>query len=93
MATDSGILACKNPMERGAWQAMVCGITELDITERLDITHTRKNTYMYIQNNSFSRSKDYYWIFLSTVEAIFQQPDILKFFEIISTLMDATIKI
>ena len=48
MATDSSILACKNPMERGAWQAMVCGITELDITERLDITHTYTQEHIYV---------------------------------------------
>ena len=47
MATDSNTLACKNPMERGAWQAMVCGITELDITERVDMhTHIRARTHI-----------------------------------------------
>ena len=27
----------KNPMDRGAWQATVCGVTELDMTEVLTI--------------------------------------------------------
>ena len=34
MATDSGILAWKNHMDRGAWRATVRGVTkELDTTE------------------------------------------------------------
>ena len=33
MATQSRILAWKNPMERGAWQATVRGVAELDMTE------------------------------------------------------------
>jgi len=28
MATHSSILACKNPMDRGAWQAVVHGVSE-----------------------------------------------------------------
>ena len=30
----------KNPMDRGAWQATVHGITELDMTEATEHTHT-----------------------------------------------------
>ena len=33
LATHSRILAWKNPMERGAWQATVHGVAELDMTE------------------------------------------------------------
>ena len=50
MATYSSILACKNPMERGAQQDMVCGITELDITEQLDMhahIHTKPHICAY----------------------------------------------
>ena len=33
MATHSSILAWRTPMDRGAWQAMVHRVTELDTTE------------------------------------------------------------
>ena len=32
MATHSSILAWRIPMDRGAWQATVLGVTELDMT-------------------------------------------------------------
>ena len=35
MATHSSMLAWKNPMNGGAWQATVHGVTESDMTERL----------------------------------------------------------
>ena len=37
MATPSGILAWKNRMNKGAWQATVHGIAESDITEQLSV--------------------------------------------------------
>ena len=33
MATHSSILAWRIPMDRGAWRAIVHGVTELDTTE------------------------------------------------------------
>ena len=35
MATHSNILAWRIPMDRGAWQAAVHGVTELDMTKLL----------------------------------------------------------
>ena len=35
MATHSGILAWRIPMDKGACQATVHGVTESDVTERL----------------------------------------------------------
>ena len=39
MATHSSILAWRMPMDRGAWQAAVHGLTKLDTTERLSTAH------------------------------------------------------
>ena len=35
MATHSSIFALENPMDRGAWQATVHGVTESNMTELL----------------------------------------------------------
>ena len=41
MATHSSILAWRIPMDRGAWQTTVHGVTESDMTEQLhSLTHT-----------------------------------------------------
>ena len=42
MATHSSILVWKNPMDRGAWQAIVHGIAELDMTEHLSVVLNEK---------------------------------------------------
>ena len=33
MATHSSMLACRIPMDRGAWQVTLHGVAELDMTE------------------------------------------------------------
>ena len=40
MATYSSILAWRIPMNRGTWQAIVHGVAESDMTERLTFSHT-----------------------------------------------------
>ena len=42
MATHSSVLAWRNPMDRGAWQAMVHRVTELDdqVTKHAKVTVT-----------------------------------------------------
>ena len=42
MATHSSILARKIPMDRGAWQATVCGVAELDMPEQLSTAQDNK---------------------------------------------------
>ena len=44
MATHSSILVWRIPMDQGAWQATVHGITESDMTDRLS-THTQGNKW------------------------------------------------
>ena len=39
MAPPSSILAWRIPMDRGAWQATVHGVTKSDTTEQLSIAH------------------------------------------------------
>ena len=46
MATHSGILAWRIPMDRGGWQASVHkGCKESDMTEQLTHTHTHTHTH------------------------------------------------
>ena len=39
MATHSSVLAGENPMDRGAWWAMVHGVSESDMTEATEHEH------------------------------------------------------
>ena len=51
MATHSSILAWRIPMDRGAWQATVHGVTESDMTERLSLyymTHILKVQWLVV---------------------------------------------
>ena len=41
MATHSSILAWRIPMDRGAWQTTVHGVTESDATEPLSTEHSK----------------------------------------------------
>ena len=43
MATHSSILAWRIPMDRGAWWAIVLGVTELDITWWLNNSNMKLN--------------------------------------------------
>ena len=52
IATHSSILALENPMDRGAWQAIVYGVTESDMNESLSL-------YIYIYINLYSLCKFY----------------------------------
>ena len=45
MATHSSILARRIPMDRGAWQAIVLGVTKGDMAEQL---RTPQNGYQQI---------------------------------------------
>ena len=44
MTTHSNILAWRVPIDRGAWQATVPGVTESDTTERLSTTHHQNHS-------------------------------------------------
>ena len=41
MATHSGILAWRIPMDRGGWQATVQGVAESDTTKQLSTLHNK----------------------------------------------------
>ena len=44
MTTHSNILVWRVPIDRGAWQATVPGVTESDTTERLSTTHHQNHS-------------------------------------------------
>ena len=51
LATHSSMLAClENPMDRGAWQTVVHGVTKLDTTEVTEHSHAPSKTQCHIDN-------------------------------------------
>ena len=50
MATHFSILACRIPLDRGAWQAAIHGVTESYMSERLS-TAQRVYIFHYIVRN------------------------------------------
>ena len=46
-ATHSSILAWRIPMDRGAWQATVHGVTESDMTEQLSTAQSFKSFIIF----------------------------------------------
>ena len=52
MATLSSILAWKNPMDRGAWQAIIHGVAKSQTECTYIHTHTEINIRMLIRINS-----------------------------------------
>ena len=57
MATQSNILAWKIPMDRGAWQATVHGVTELDMTERLSTEQLKSERQKIVVAKGWGREK------------------------------------
>ena len=48
MTTQSGILAWRIPMNRGAWQAMVHGVTKSETQLSNQAQHTTQHMYVYL---------------------------------------------
>ena len=57
MATQSNILAWKIPMDRGAWQATVHGVTESDMTERLSTEQLKSERQKIVVAKGWGREK------------------------------------
>ena len=64
MTTHPDILAWGNPINRGAWRAIVHGIAKSAMTEPLTHTHTHVHTpddemFLFIFNNAFCLKVDF----------------------------------
>ena len=62
MATHSGILAWRIPLDRGAWRAAVHGVTESDMTEQLSTaTRWRSKAKISFHSRLQFRSQNFFF--------------------------------
>ena len=61
MATPSSILGLENSMDRRAWQAIVYGVAELDITDHAythSLLHSKRNEPFGVSEGGCSRQRN-----------------------------------